>query len=142
MKVISSILSSLQGEFMKSLLVTSLLLVASVSQADVIKCSFTEPFVDSVYSMTQSTLTYSTVDERGEVKNVIKNVSFQIKEAGVFQLVAKNGDVLQALKLSHQGSNGMSDAVYPYEVQDNSGFAGHGIGGCSSNYQKAVEPKN
>lgn len=116
-----------------------MLLVASVSQADVIKCTFTEPFVDSTYSMTQSTLTYVTAGESKPV--VLKNVSFQIKEAGVFEIVAKGGKVLQTLTLNHQGSNGMSEDVYPYDVKDVSDLAGFGVGGCVSNYQKAVAPK-
>lgn len=124
---------------MKSLLIGSLFLAASVSQADVIKCTFTEPFVNSTYSMAQSTLTYSIAGEEKPV--VIKNVSFQIKEAGVFEVVGQGGKVLQTLNLSHNGSNGMSDDIYPYEVKDVSDLAGHGIGGCTSNYQKEMTPK-
>lgn len=122
------------------IILTASLLVASVSQADVIKCTFTEPFVDTVYSMSQSTLTYKSA----ELKDVVvKNVSFQIKEAGLFQLVGKDGKVLQTLELNHRGSNGMSDAVYPFEVKDSNqaGVAVQGPGGCTSNSLKAVEPK-
>ncbi len=126
---------------MKSLVVTSLLFIASISQADIIKCNFTEPFVDSVYSMTQSTLTYTIAGEDVISPVVLKNVSFQIKEAGLFQLVSKEGKVLQTLTLNHKGSNGMSDAVYPYDVKDVTDIAGHGVGGCTSNSLKAVEPK-
>lgn len=121
---------------MKMLLASSILVMASVSQADVIKCTFTEPFVDTVYSMTSSTLTYKTADGG---KKVIKNVSFQIKGPSVFELMDKNGKVLQTLTLNYKGSNGMSDEdVYPYEVQDTDPMmtANNGIGGCSSNYQK------
>lgn len=124
---------------MKSLIFTSLIVITSISQADVIKCIFTEPFVGSVYSMTQSTLTYSIAGEDKPI--VLKDVSFQIKAAGVFELVAKDGKVLQKLTLNNQGSNGMSDTIYPYDVKDDSNHAGYGVGGCTSNYQKAVEPK-
>ena len=117
---------------MKKLLIASLLLT-SISQADVIRCNFTEPFVNSVYSMTQSTLSYESAE--GE-KQTIKNVSFQIKGAGVFELVAKNGTVLQTLKLNYKGSDGMSDRLYPYHAKDNSLITHQGYGGCSSNYLK------
>jgi len=125
--------------FMKIILAASLL-VASVSQADVIKCTFTEPFVDTVYSMTQSTLAYKSAEQKDIV---VKNVSFQIKEAGLFQLVGKDGKVFQTLTLNNKGSNGMSDAVYPFEVKDEGqvSMANNGIGGCTSNSLKAVEPK-
>lgn len=125
---------------MKNLLVLSLVSAASIAQADVIKCTFTEPFVDSTYSMTQSTLTYKSFEQKDVV---IKNVSFQIKSAGVFELVSKQGKVLQTLTLNHQGSNGMSDTIYPYDVKDESQvmMANSGFGGCTSNHLKAVEPK-
>ena len=100
---------------MKKIFFTSALLFASISQADIIKCSFTEPFISSTYSTTQSTLTYVGFD----LNKVIKNVSFQIKSAGVFELVS-HGKVIQTLTLNHQGSNGMSDTIYPFEVKDQS----------------------
>lgn len=57
--------------------------------------------------MTQSTLTYRE-DVEGKVQ-VIKNVSFQIKAPGIFELVAQDGKVLQTLTLNSKGSDGMSE---------------------------------
>jgi hypothetical protein len=126
---------------MKKLLVATLLLASAVSKADVIKCSFTEPFVDTVYSMTASTLTIR--DAVGQKARVVKNVSFQIKGPGEFELVGKDGKVLQKLKLTMNGSDGMSDTIYPYEVTDTNqlegGMANGGVGGCSSNYLKTKQ---
>ena len=122
-------------KIMASILV---LLFLNVAHADIIECSFTEPFYTTTYSMTQSTLTYRE-DVEGKVQ-VIKNVSFQIKAPGIFELVAQNGKVLQTLTLNNKGSDGMSDVVYPYDVKDNSAAlagAGGGFGGCTSNYLKA-----
>lgn len=127
---------------MKKILTTSLLLLSSIAQADVIKCTFSEPFVDTTYSTSQSTLTYK--DYEGKTK-VVKNVSFQIKSARVFELVSKNGKVLQTLTLDNEGSNGGSDTVYPYSVKDislvDAGAANGGAGGCVSNHLKATEPQ-
>lgn len=120
------------GGLMTKLLISSLFLTAT-SQADIIRCNFTEPFVNSTYSMTQSTLSYVNADGK---KQLLKNVSFQIKSAGVFELVAKDGKVLQTLKLNNQGSDGMSDRLYPYEAKDNSSITHQGYGGCESNYLK------
>lgn len=122
---------------MKKLALTFVLLLASITHADIIKCGFTEPFVTSTYSMNQSTLTYLDSENK---KMVIKNVSFQIKAAGVFELV-KDGKVLQALLLNNQGSDGMSDMVYPYDVED---FSQERLpyksrGGCSSNFLKSKD---
>lgn len=109
------------------------LLFASITQADIIKCNFTEPFVNTTYSMTQSTLTYKNSDGQSKV---VRNVSFQIKSAGVFELVSKEGTVLQTLNLNYQGSDGMSDRLYPYDVKDTTTSTHEGRGGCASNNLK------
>ena len=126
---------------MKKLVLTAAILLASIaSQADIITCNFTEPFIVSSYSMAQQSLTYySNSGPNGEqVTTVIKNVSFQIKDAGSFELTSKDGKVLQALTLNKKGSDGMSDNIYPYDVKDNSmgGMANSGYGGCQSNALK------
>jgi hypothetical protein len=115
------------------------------AQADIINCYFTEPFISSEYSMVQQTLTYTDAfgsDDGQASTSVTKNVSFQIKAAGVFELVDKDGKVLQTLKLNDQGSDGMSDLIYPYEAQDRGVHksANGGYGGCESNFLKATDP--
>ncbi len=116
---------------MKSFLLITLLFVGSVSHADVITCEFTEPFIESIYEMKKSTLSY--IYDSGVVRT-IKNVSFLIKDTGSFELVDKDGKVLQTLKLNYEGSDGMSDRIFPYEVKDSSQeqMANSGIGGCKS----------
>ncbi len=124
---------------MKKTIATSLVILSmNIAHADVIKCVFTEPFIDTTYSMTQSTLTYKDFENK---PRVVKNVSFQIKSAGVFELVSKGGKVLQTLTLNNNGSDGMSDNIYPFEVKDNSPImtANNGIGGCSSNSLKVKQ---
>lgn len=116
-------------------IITSIFLFSSIGRADIIKCTFTEPFIDTSYSMAQATLT--SKDSEGSIR-VVKNVSFQIKSAGVFELVSKNGTVLQKLILNNKGSDGISEKIYPYEVKDSSLLmsANKGLGGCVSNYLK------
>ncbi len=119
---------------MKQLLLALAIVSPLTASADIIKCTFTEPFVSSTYSMTQSTLTYESIDG---AKQIIQKVSFQIKGSGQFELVAKDGTVLQRLELNNQGSDGMSDRTYPFDVQDNSSITNNGRGGCQSNSLKA-----
>ena len=115
------------------------------AKADTINCSFTEPFIVTSYSMAEQTLTYvNPIGKNGkEEVSVINNVSFQIQAAGVFELVSKDGKVLQTLKLNYNGSDGMSDTVYPYDVKDNSPImtSNMGFGGCTSNNLKAKEDR-
>ncbi len=123
---------------MKKIFLAALITSSSlVAKADIIKCGFTEPFVTSVYSTSRSTLTYKN-DIEGTTE-VIKNVSFQIKSPAVFDLVAKDGTVLQTLTANNQGSDGMSNLVYPYDVKDTglTTTSNLGRGGCSSNYLHA-----
>jgi hypothetical protein len=130
--------SSTEGIQMKKTILATILLLASMSQADMIKCSFTEPFIMTTYSTSKSELTYEGADLK---KFSVKNVSFQIKSAGVFELVSKDGKVLQSLTLNNKGSNGMSDTIYPFEVKDNTSImtANGGFGGCISNHLQSKE---
>ena len=116
---------------MKHLLIALTLALPAIAQADIIKCSFTEPFINVEYSMTQSTL--RTVDMEGK-KTVTKNVSFQILGAGSFELRNKYNNVIMRLELNNKGSDGMSDRIYPYESQ----WLTKGLwGGCTSNFLHA-----
>lgn len=130
---------------MKMLSFIAVAATTMAAQADIITCQFTEPFVSSQYSMAQQTLKYESPftgdNGKPEIK-LIKNVSFQIVSAGVFELRTKDGKVLQTLTLTNNGSDGMSDIVYPYDVTDR-GFHKSdmgGIGGCSSNLLKKNNP--
>ncbi len=104
----------------------------TIAKADIIKCTFTEPFVTTVYSATQSRLTVRYETEGRE--DSIRSISFQILGAGLFELWGQDRRRLQRLELSYQGSDGMSDRVYPYAVE----WIGKGLrGGCTSLHLKA-----
>jgi uncharacterized membrane protein len=87
----------------------------TTSKADIITCIFTEPFVTTVFSMAQNTLTIHSPTEGRET--VLRNVSFQIMGAAVFELWGSDRQLVQRLRLSHDGSDGMSDRKYPYAVE-------------------------
>lgn len=96
------------------------------AQADVIKCTFTEPFISLEYSMTQSSLKISGADIS---TYTIKNVSFQIFGPGSFELWDKNKNAVVILQMDFNGSDGMSDYTYPYSASYD------GVqGGCTSNF--------
>ena len=118
----------------KQFLLIALIFISQISQADIIRCSFTEPFVSTEYNTATSTLKYK--EGVTEKKQTVRNVLFQIRGPGHFQLVAKTGKVLQDLKLNNQGSDGMSEFQYPYSVEDKSGFSSLQLdpGGCVSNF--------
>jgi uncharacterized membrane protein len=115
-----------KGETMKALFFITALIVSTAAQADIIKCSFTEPFVEIQYSMTQSSLTVTSADEP---TYVVKNVSLQILGAGYFELWNAQKNTVVQLSLDFNGSDGMSDYTYPYTAQWNGYW-----GGCTSNF--------
>ncbi len=61
---------------MKKLMVAMLLSLPAISQADVIKCSFTEPFFNVTYSMAQQSLTIVSPESPNPA--VLRHISFQI----------------------------------------------------------------
>jgi hypothetical protein len=62
-------------------------------------------------------------------EDTLKNVSFQIMNAGHFELWGSDRQPLQRLNLSYKGSDGMSDREYPYAVE----WISRGLrGGCTS----------
>lgn len=118
---------------------TSIFLLGLSAKADVINCSFTEPFIRTQYSMSQNSLT--TKFDGDDAVSVIKGVSFQIKGPGLFELMDSNKKVLMELILDNKGSDGMSDIIYPYTVKYFSA-GGDAIlwGGCESNFLKRKNP--
>lgn len=116
-----------KGEYMKAIAFLIASLFVGAAQADIIKCSFTEPFVNFEYSMTQSSMKVSGADF---ATYTVSNVSFQIMGPGAFELWDKNKNVVVRLYLDGAGSDGMSDYVYPYTANWNGLY-----GGCTSNFQ-------
>lgn len=118
--------------------ILTLILISSVSHAETFTCYFTEPFVTSTYETSSETLTYQRFEA---APIVMKDVSFQIASAGVFNLISKDGKTLQSLTLNQNGSDGMSDKFYPFDVKDSSMLTGAngGFGGCESSQLKSQE---
>lgn len=116
---------------MKSIFLGALisLVGATAAHADNFKCVFTEPFFTLEYSMVQQSLKTTSPED----SSVAKNISFQIKGPSDFALMDAEKNVVVELKLTQNGSDGMSDRRYPYEAKWN-GL----IGGCESNFLKAT----
>lgn len=116
---------------MKYLVFTALFLLSPLAaKAEVFSCNFTEPF----YSLTYATGTRELRRfdfEHGE--KVYKNVGFLVKGPGEFEL-RMNDQPFMTLSLTNQGSDGMSDYIYPYEgkLVGKAGDPNSGVGGCES----------
>ena len=116
----------------------SILNCASASEAEIIKCEYTGPFVTTVYSTNTSTL---TITDAGDVsKNrSLANISLQIIKPNLFELWNVNQEVIQRMELNGRGADGMSDTVYPYDATLYGYVANFNIrGGCTSNHLPAT----
>ena len=105
----------------------------AAAQADVIRCTFTEPFISMTYSMTQSSIEVVTPDGN----ETIASISFQILGPGQFALWDAAEAALVTLSLDYRGSDGMSDTIFPYSAL-RAGEGGEQHGGCWSNHLPRV----
>lgn len=122
---------------LQSILLLAALTFTTTANADIFKCSFTEPFINIQYSTTTNEMTTAQFNGEGEDVTVQKNVSFQIKGSNLFELLSADKKVLMKLNLNFKGSDGMSDTVFPYDAELMR--EGDSLwGGCSSNFLKPV----
>lgn len=109
------------------LVVAGGVLLCQSANADVIKCSFTEPFITTTFdtSRNRMTVTYD-VEKR---QTTFDRVSMRQTGPRTFELRNAKGEVLQRMQRSCRGSDGMSDRKYPYEAKL---IAQKLYGGCTS----------
>jgi uncharacterized membrane protein len=119
----------------------SLIALASspVAHAEKFTCGFTEPF----YTVTYDTGSQKLVsrDDVMRKSTTFRNVAFQIVAPGEFRLSDQRGRELLRLKLTMEGSDGMSNVIYPFEASTEVllGGANNGVGGCESTLLKNRE---
>ena len=82
------------------------LLLPGIAQADIVKCSFTEPFMTTSYdtSSQQMTVTHD-VEKR---RTIFDRISMREVKPGTFEFRNADGQVLQRVERSCRGSDGMS----------------------------------
>jgi uncharacterized membrane protein len=116
---------------MKSLFVLIAFLAAGAgAQAETYTCYFTEPFY-MVKADTDAHTLFVQETPGGYLKT-ISDVHFV--SSGNFKITFSNGDEkLMTLQLTGQGSDGMSEFVYPFEAQflSSPGPTNY-VGGCES----------
>ena len=110
-------------------------LASALAHAEEFTCSFTEPFYSIGYDTVSQKLVRS--DDVLRKRTTFRNVQFQIVAPGEFKLSDARGKELVRLKLTMNGSDGMSPVIYPYEAETNLlGGANNGVGGCESSLIK------
>lgn len=128
------------------------------AQAEVLVCSFTEPFFTITYNADTKEVTYTGVDMYDELNDdfMVLTLATQAQFVAVpqvsadgtqyvyptqgseFKLLDDNGDLIVTLHLSYQGSDGMSDFLYPFDAVHSTGH----IGGCYSTSAPLIDPQD
>ncbi len=91
---------------------TAAFLYPTLAQADVVKCVYTEPFVDTAFDPVSKRITVTRVGERGaqtfrvSVRKIGDNLELANRQRAFRQTMVKDG----------MGSDGMSDTVFPYSA--------------------------
>ncbi len=99
---------------MKSHLVATLLALTSFSVcAETFTCVFTEPFISFTYSTSSRKLVRKNYDQK---ITTLRNVNFEISGPNSF-LLKRGQVVVSKINLDQNGSDGMSDFVFPYSVE-------------------------
>ena len=117
------------------LAISTLIVFSATAKAETFNCVFTEPFFSFTYSTSKETLSLNVMDEK---KSVIKKVSFQIDDKGSYLLKSATGKLLATLILDNNGSDGMSDYVFPFTALYVEGDQPL-YGGCDSTLLKRKE---
>lgn len=123
---------------MRSIVLAIAFLFSAVSYADVLKCTFTEPFVDFDYDTNSNVMTIHGSDIKTER---LTDISLEFTGVNSFNLIDANKKVVAELLINFNGSNGMGPVIYPFEARWYYHSADGLWGGCSSNKLASIFPR-
>lgn len=140
---------------MKNIMIALIVAFAPAAFAETLDCSFTEPFFNLEYNSRTQVLKRTEPDWNNNAgKTVTRVVARNVRVVPLsnvktneltsftrFALIGRDGKVHLRLTLNYQGSNGMSDTIYPYDavIPGSRSSANNGVGGCASSSLAAIE---
>lgn len=104
----------------------SVLAFQSVAQADVIACSFTEPFITVQLDLATGDLVRNVIGDKVTSTKAMVGA----KGDNIVLVESVDGSVNLEIHLDKKGSDGMSDRIYDYEGILNDKTFGKVFGGC------------
>ncbi len=125
-----------------SKLTVAAILFGSISaQAEAVRCSFTEPFIQVTVDAAAKTVTYlDAIENKTTVHAILENT----QQDGVTRIVWGPGEeentVLEFHRDPSGGSDGMSDFLFPYTGEMWTGDTDRLVGGCDTESEPAVNP--
>lgn len=111
----------------------AVLTLSHVASAESIYCTFTEPFISVSYNSDTNKVKVSTPDQ-GSVELTGK-VTFD--KGGLIHITSEGLNHKLTVNTTKEGSDGMSDFVYPFEGVINTDQI---YGGCETDTLKKTEP--
>lgn len=112
-------------------LLLALALTSAPAFADVITCYQTEPFITEEFDTEAGT---TKVSNMGEQTAFHRNVKMVIKAAGQIEFRTSKNRLIRTIDLNREGSDGMSETVYPIASTSTNGMWG---GGCETSELRA-----
>ncbi|MBO9665749.1 MAG: hypothetical protein J7501_02930 [Bdellovibrio sp.] len=103
-------------------------LASQAAMAEKIYCSFTEPFISITYDSDTNKAFYSTPDK----PDVPVDVKVTFNKGGTILLMTLDNKYSLLVDTTKEGSDGMSDFIYPFEGILNSSL----YGGCETDHLK------
>lgn len=110
------------------------------AQAETYVCTWTEPFVS--VSFDDATGVGELADGTAAFPTALSGLKLNEVSTDKFELVDASGSVMVELALTNNGSDGMSDFVYPYDAvaKNVPGVPADYLGACSSESKPVVDP--
>lgn len=126
---------------MKNVLFLVVLALSSQASADIVRCTFTEPFFTLILDTDTRVLTKvepdfenpdggykeTVISRTAQARRLAPRVVSAVVQHPRFQVIA-DGALALVLELNYEGTDSMSDTIYPYSVKYQT-FEG----GCDSN---------
>lgn len=106
--------------------------LSQVAWAERIYCNFTEPFISVVYNSDTNTVQIETPTE--DPFEITAKVTFG--KAGVITISTLDDSHKMTVNLNKEGSDGMSDFIYPFEGMIDDIL----LGGCETDALKKTDP--
>jgi uncharacterized membrane protein len=134
---------------MFKIILTATISLFSVSSfaLDTLTCGFTEPFITVEYDANTKIVTKTGVEDyneaTGEFLKIVISENAEIKlaapdQVGVYDLVdVATGTVILSMELNGNGTDGMSDRLYPFSAVYENNY-----GGCSTETAPVVDTVN
>lgn len=112
---------------------TAILLLSSFAHAESIYCYFTEPFITAQYNSDTNKIALSGP----EIGTIELDAKVEFQKQGIIRISAVGHEYYLDVNTLKEGSDGMSDVVYPFEGV----VASENLyGGCETDTLKGQDP--